>query len=74
MIFERHIMKSHRTATEVAAILGASEERVRLTYRKDAEQLAKMAAKATRSGRKVNGYTAEQLNETAFRAALLAVV
>lgn len=48
--------------------------RVRETYRLNAAQLRKMAQRAETTGRKVNGYTAEQLNERAFKMALLAVI
>jgi hypothetical protein len=49
------------TVEQVAARFGASVERVRESYRANAVQLTNMAAKAERTGRKVNGYTAEQL-------------
>jgi hypothetical protein len=49
----------------IAARFGVSEDRIRQQFRDNAADLAAMAAKARSKGRKVNGYTAEQLDEHA---------
>jgi hypothetical protein len=53
---------------QIAQILGASAEAVRRQYAKNAEQLRGMAAKARGTGRKVNGYSAEELDRRAANA------
>jgi hypothetical protein len=54
----------------VAKLFGCTEAQARAQYAANAEQLASLATKAERSGKKVNGYTAEQLrlHANAFRA------
>lgn len=53
---------------------GGTEKRLRQTYILNAAQLRKMGEKAQSTGRKVNGYTAEQLHERAFKKALTATL
>jgi hypothetical protein len=47
--------------TTVAKLFGCTEEQAQRQYEKNAKQLGEMAAKAERTGRKVNGYTAGDL-------------
>jgi hypothetical protein len=51
----------------VAAFFGCTEDQARAAYARNAAQLAKMAAKAHATGRKVNGYTERELSERAMR-------
>ena len=60
------------TIEQVATRFGASVERVRENYRANASELAGMAEKAERIGRKVNGYTADQLRAMSAKMAALA--
>jgi hypothetical protein len=53
------------TLATVAKRFGTTIERVRAQYLANAAQMRAMAEKAERTGRKVNGYTAEQLNARA---------
>jgi len=53
---------------QIAQILGASESAVRRQYAKNAEQLRDMAEQARGTGRKVNGYSAEELDRRAANA------
>ncbi len=55
----------------IATHFACTEDRVRETYRLNAAQMRRMAEKAAKTSRKVNGYTTEQLNERAFKFALL---
>ena len=54
-------------AKRAALMFGCTEEQARAQYAKNAEQLAGMAAKAHRTGRKVNGYAARELSKRAMR-------
>jgi predicted transcriptional regulator len=58
------------TAAEIAERFGCTEEQVRALHRKNSEALAKMADKAVRTRKKVNGYTSGQLRGFAEQAAL----
>jgi hypothetical protein len=53
------------TAADVARLFGCTADRVRHQYRRNAAQLRGMAEQAKRTGRLVNGYTAEQLQAKA---------
>lgn len=53
----------------VAAMFGCTEASVRAAYRRNAEQLREMAAKATLSGRKYRGFTGAELSRMAESAA-----
>lgn len=56
------------TAPTVARLFRCTVEQVKSQYARNAAQLRRMADKAAASGRKVNGYTAEQLAAHAARA------
>ena len=57
-------------AIKVAKLFGCTVEQAQSLYERNARQLQSMANKARRSGRKVNHYTAAQLDAraAAFRA------
>lgn len=57
------------SAEQVARIFGCSTEQVIAQYKENAADLHRMAQKATASGKKVNGATAEELS---LRAELMA--
>jgi Ser/Thr protein kinase RdoA (MazF antagonist) len=52
-------------AQKVAALFGCTAEQAASAYGQNAEQLQAMADMAARMGRKVNGFTADRLNERA---------
>lgn len=56
------------TPETIASMFGASTERVRAQFAKNAEQLRAMESKARETGKKVNGYTADRLAELAAMA------
>lgn len=49
------------TTHQIAKIFGCTEDQVRAQFLANANQLAKMRAKAVKTGKKVNGYTAAEL-------------
>lgn len=51
------------TVEQTAAMLGVTVEQIRAGHARNLPQLQAMLAKAEKTGRKVNGYTAEQLRE-----------
>lgn len=51
------------TVKEAAELFGVSEERIKQQYAENAKGLQNMLHKAVSTGKKVNGYTAEQLAE-----------
>ena len=57
-----HFPLPNFTKQQIAARYGCSVERINEQYRANAAQMARMAEKATATGKKVNGYTAEQLH------------
>ena len=54
-------------ADKVAALFGCTPEQARALYARNADQLQKMADKAHKTSRKVNGYTAQQLDASAAK-------
>ena len=60
-----------KTPAEIAARFGCTVEQAREQLLANAKQMAAMAAKARAAGKKLRGYTAEQLeaNAAAFTAA-----
>ena len=54
---------------QIAGLLGCTEAQIRAQFAQNAKQLAAMADKAKTTGRKVNGYTAEELRSSADEAA-----
>jgi len=56
-------------AKTVAAIFGCTEAQAKAQYAKNAAQLSSMAAKAHRTGRKINGCTERQLSRWAMQQA-----
>lgn len=60
------------TPQRVAAMFGCTVERVAQQYARNALQLAAMASEADVSGRRVNGYTAEELRARADKMTALA--
>jgi hypothetical protein len=59
------------TEEQIAKRFGCTVEQVRANHKANADALAKMTAKA--SGKKVNGYTAEQLSKMTAEARMLSV-
>ncbi len=57
------------TEQQVAQRFGCTIEQVRAGHKANAEVLAKMTAKA--SGKKINGYTEDQLSKMTAKARLL---
>ena len=57
------------TTAQIAKLFGCSEQQVRDQFHANAAQLTRLADKSKRTGRKVNGYTAEQLSRHAAFAA-----
>lgn len=53
------------TITEVAKLLHCTEDQARAQYLKNAQAFDEMAAKARATGKKVNGYTLEYLEQRA---------
>jgi len=53
------------TPEQVAKMLGVSLERIKEQYLSNAQGLEKMYNKAVATGKKVNGYTADQLDKMA---------
>ncbi len=51
------------TTEQIASRFGCTPEQVRAQFARNAEGLAKMLARAESTGRKVNGYTADQLRQ-----------
>lgn len=60
-----HINEDKMTPAQIAARFGCTEEQARKQFERTARQLQSMANQAKRTGRKVNHYTAEQLDERA---------
>lgn len=60
------------TFEAVASFFQVSPERIRMQYAENAKQLRGLQAKAERTGKKVNGATAEQWNKMASRFEKLA--
>lgn len=56
------------TQEMIAKVMGCTVEQLRSQHAKNATQLALMLHKAVTSGRKVNGYTADQLREMHLKA------
>lgn len=54
-------------AQMVAARFGCTVEQARRQYRRNADQLWEMRDRALETGKKVNGYTADQLRDMAVR-------
>ena len=52
-------------AEQIARMFGCTPEQARAQYLRCAETLDAMALSAEKKGRKVNGYTAQQLREKA---------
>lgn len=50
-----------KTPAEIARAMGCTEQQARAQLARNAAQLDAMAAKAKATGKKVNGYTYEQL-------------
>lgn len=63
-----HEMGRNPSAYAVAALFGVPVENVRAQYRRNAAQLRSMEAKARASGRRVRGYSAEELASLARNA------
>lgn len=61
-------MNTNTNTKTVASILGVSDSAIRRQYAKNAAQLRGMAEKALATGRKVNGYSADELNLRAANA------
>jgi hypothetical protein len=57
------------TAEQIAQRFGCTVAQVKAQHRRNAEGLLGMADKAARTGKRVNGYTAEQLQRMAERSA-----
>lgn len=57
-------------AEKIAARFNCTPEQVRAQYRRNAVQLAAMAERARKTGKRVNGYTADELDERARIARL----
>jgi hypothetical protein len=53
------------TPEQIAARFGCTVEQARAQLQRNADQLARMAAKANKTGKNVNGFTAAQLTERA---------
>lgn len=62
-----------RTKKEIADFFGVSKERISEQYEKNAQGLEAMHKKALATGKKVNGYTAEQLEQMTLKYWALAV-
>ena len=60
--------KQAYTPEMIAKVMGCTVEQLTSQYAKNAAQLAVMLHKAVTTGRKVNGYTAEQLRELHTKA------
>ena len=54
-----------KTASEIARTMGCTLNQARAQLARNAKQLDAMAAKAKATGKKVNGYTYEQLVQKA---------
>lgn len=55
-------------AKKIAKMFGCTEEQAKAQYARNAAQLAEMEAKANSIGRKVNGFTAQQLANLRMKA------
>ena len=55
-------------AKNIAKMFGCTEEQAKAQYARNAAQLAEMEAKAASTGRKVNGFTAQQLADLRKKA------
>ena len=64
---EINTMNAKPNLDRFAAALGVTRDQIDRQLEKNKAQLQEMAAKARQTGRKVNGYTAEQLEQLAFR-------
>ena len=58
----------HIHIIDMANLFGCTVEQVRALYLKNSGQLRSMALKAEATGKRVNGYTAEELNRHADHA------
>lgn len=67
-------MAQVKTPAQIAAMFGCSVEQARAQLLANAQQMAGMAAKARAAGKRLRGYTAEQLeaNAAAYAAAAAA--
>jgi len=63
-----------KTPAQIAMLFGTTTARVRTSLQQNAAGLRKMAISAERKGKPVNGYSAELLNEMAFKTALQALL
>lgn len=54
--------------TKQAVIFGCTVAQIKAQFVKNARQLRAMAQEAQRTSKKVNGYSADELNEMAARA------
>lgn len=54
-----------KTPSEIAAVFGCTPEQAKTQQLANAAQLREMAAKARATGKKVNGYTAAELDARA---------
>lgn len=61
-------MKLQISREQFAAKLGCTVDQVKALSASNAIELGEMAAQAEQTGRKVNGYTAEQLRQHEARA------
>ncbi len=52
-------------AEKSAKVFGCTLEQARVMFRRNAYKLMEMHAKAMKTGKKVNGYTAEELEQSA---------
>lgn len=60
-------MKPVKTPAQIAAVYGCTVEQAATLLRKNADVLRGMAERAERTGKKVNGYTAQELRHSAIK-------